>query len=125
MRETLHQLFDLPRRLPVRRFDVAIQPRVAHDLDRALEVVEDEERVGEEEDRLREALRIGFRHRQLLVVTGDFVGQVADGAAMESRQPFDGHRIEAAHLLFDGDERVAVAGRSSRCTRYGSVPMKL
>ena len=49
-----------------------------------------------------------LRHARL-EVAHDFVGQVADGAAREARQPGDGHRLEARQLRLDREQRVARA----------------
>ena len=127
LREARDKLLDLPRRLPVRGVDIAIEPRVADDFDLALQVIEDEQRVAEQEDRLREALRIRFRQRQFLVVAGAFVRHVADGAAVESRQPFDRHRRQSPQLIFDLEQRVArrlvgerVVARAEDTVRLGA-----
>ena len=59
---------------------------MADDLYLVLKVVEDEEGVGEHEDGLRHRQRVAGRRRQALEVARGLIRQVADGAAVESRQ---------------------------------------
>ena len=108
------------RRLPVGGVDVAVEAGVADHLDLVLEVVEDEERVGEHEDGFGQRQRVVGRRGQPLEVARRLVRQVADGAAVEARQA--GHRddVEAPQLVFD----LAAAGRR-RCPRAGQDAIRL
>jgi len=85
--EALGQLLDAQAGLAVGCLDVAIEAAVGDDLDRVLDVVEDEQGVDEHEERLGQAQRIvgGHLYARLEVADG-VVGEEADGAAGEARQ---------------------------------------
>ncbi len=106
--QTSDQLLDPPGRLPVGGFDIAVEAEVADDLDVVLQVVEDQQRVREQENGLGHTeyvvLRLGHPR---LEVAHNLVSQVAHGAACKPRQSFDRHELEAPQLGFDLDQRVA------------------
>ena len=89
-----------------------------------LQVVEDDERVGEHQQGLGEAVGVGRGLGQALEVGGGVVGDVADGPAVEAGDALDGHGPVAGELLLDHLERVhravvfdgdaAVGGRQLR-----------
>jgi len=81
---------------------------VGDDLDGVLEVVEDEDRVGEHEQRLGEGLGVGGGDGDArLEVARRLVGEEADGAAGEARQPiFDTGELEPRQLPLDLQQRV-------------------
>ena len=113
------------------------------DEDAVLQVVEDDEGVGEHEHGLGEAVGVGRGLGQALEVGGGVVGDVADGPAVEAGDALDGHGPVARKLALDDFERVhravvfdgdaAVGGSPTirgspapvRSTFRGSVPMKL
>ena len=101
------EFLDLPRRLPVRASTSPSSRAWLTTFDLVLRVVEDERRIDEQEDRLGEALRVGIGHGRLLVVARTLVRHVADGAAVEAQQAFDGHGREAPQLVLDLQQRVA------------------
>jgi hypothetical protein len=72
------------------------------------QVVEDEERIGEEEDRVREAEIVLGAARQALHVSNHVVGEEADGAPLEPWKARHGYRLNPAEEIADGVERVAV-----------------
>ena len=115
------------RRLPVRRLDIAIEPRVADDFDLVLQVVEDEQRIDEQEDRLGKALRVGIGHGQLFVVARALVRHVADGAAVEARQALDGDGVKrrsSSSICSRGRHSSRSARRSRRCGARDTAPCR-
>ena len=124
MREPRRELVDTRDRLRVRlvRLYLALDVCVSHDLNPVLQVVEHDNRFGEQEHGLGQAVGVdrGQRHARLEVV-GALVGQVADRAAEEARQTLHGRDPVFAQLRFDERQRVAGAVRESRTASQGPV----
>ncbi len=122
--QALHQLVDAPAGLAVGGLDIAVEAAVGDDLDGVLEVVEDEDGVGEHEQGLGEGLRVGVGDGDArLEVAGDLVGEEADGAAGEAREAvLDGGQGEARELLFDLQQGVgALVGTGVGATAEDAV----
>ena len=77
-------------------------------LDGVQHVVEDQQRVREHQPGLRYAQRVRLRLRHALEVPDRLVADVADGAAVEARQPGRRDRAELGDLVLDHAQRVAV-----------------
>jgi hypothetical protein len=86
------------------------QRHVGDRFDGAAEMVEDEQRVDHHQVRQRQVERVvGRRGDARLELPGELVGQVADGAAAEARQPGQpGHAFASDHAV-DQVQRVGVA----------------
>ena len=78
-------------------------------LDLVLQVVEHQQRVAEEKDRLWEALGVRIGRRQLLIVACNFVRQEPDRATVEAGETL--HRHHAIPRQFCLDLRQRVTGR--------------
>src|SRR5207244_1049613 len=85
-----------------------VYDRVRDDEQAVAQVVEDQERIGEEEDRVREAEIVLGRPRQPLHVVDHVVCEVAHRAALEPREPGHRYRLELPEQVAYGPERVAV-----------------
>src|SRR5437763_1817036 len=85
-----------------------VYARVGDDEQAVAQVVEDQERVREEEDRVREIEIVLGRPRQPLHVVDHVVREIAHRAALEPREPRDRHRLELPEQFSYGRERVAV-----------------
>ena len=116
LRQPLGELVDLLDRRRVRRLDVAVQLRVADYADRVAHVVEDHERPGEHEDRLRQPERVLLRRRQPLEVVDRLVGEKAHGAAVEAAHLGHVDDAVAAQSLLD---RLQGVDRAVRLPRPG------
>ena len=78
-------------------------------LDRVARVVEHDERVAEQEHRLRQSEHVFVRRNDAwFVVPHGFVGHVSNRAPRERRQPRHPDRLEFRHLPFERKQRVAV-----------------
>ena len=90
--------------------DAVVQAGVADHLDVVTQMVEDQHRFREHEDRLRDALGVGRhgRHPRLEVPDG-VVGQVANGPAVEHGQTADRDEFVLAHFLLDQCQGVHLA----------------
>ena len=85
---------------------VVVEVDVRQDEDAVLQVVEDDQRVGEHQQGLGQAVGVGRGLGQALEVGGGVVGDVADGPAVEAGDALDGHGPVARKLALDDFERV-------------------
>ena len=113
--ESGDQLVDLDLGAPVGGFDVPVEADVSDHLDNVLEVVEDEERVHELEERVGEAqhIALGGRHPRF-EVADDLVAEVTHRAAVEGGQVGVGDQPEALELRLQRQEWVGGAGAPLR-----------
>jgi hypothetical protein len=77
------------------------------------QVVENQQRVAEHEDRIGKLQVVARRPRQPLHVANHVVREVADRPALEAREPGHRHRFEVGEQSAEGLQRVAV-GQSLR-----------
>ena len=102
--------------------DVAVEADVAADLDPVGDVVEDQQRVHEHELRFRQSQRVALRSRQIFESGGRLIGEVADSAAGEAGQAFDGYDLVLGQFLGDGSEGIGAgpAARTDHQIRIGA-----
>ena len=111
-REALRQLVHALRGARVRLLRRTVHVSRGDDLDAVPQVVEHEQRVREEEDGLRQPLRVLPCHRsgRFEVVDG-LVGEVPHRSAHEPRQPLNLRGAEPSQFSLNGQQRVNGAAR--------------
>ena len=120
--QPVHQRVDPVHCLLVGLLYVAIEADVAAHLYPVGDVVEDQQRVHEHELRFRQSQRVELGTRQVFKSSGRFIRQVADSAAGEAGQAFDGDDLVLGQFLRDGSERVGAgpAAGSDHLIRIGA-----
>ena len=105
--ERLDHRLDREHRLRVGRVRLAADVRERDDRDLVRVAVEREQRVGEHEAGVRQVEVVLEPRRQPLEPAHRVVGEEADGAARERRQPLVGDHAVARQLVLEQRERVA------------------
>ena len=72
------------------------------------QIIEDQQRVGEEKDGVGQAEIVAGAAGEPFHVVHHLVGEKSDGTALEPRQSRHGHRLEPAHEIAQRLERIAI-----------------
>src|SRR5215212_882407 len=102
--EAVDHLLDALGGLAVVGLKVAVERQAGDGLDGAPRVVEDQQRLDEHQAGERQVVRVVGGGREPLEAAGDLVGQEADGAADEARQPGQLRHGVAAEQAIDQDQ---------------------